>query len=317
MRPAHVAWWLLLLAAALRLPGLWTDFWLDEIWSWTLVWDWRLNSRINGFWSIFTEIHQDNNNYLNTLFLYLCGPSAPLPTYRIPAFLAGIAAVWWGGMLTVRWMQDRGSGEVSGLLAGMGLLATSQVEVIYSSEARGYAIAACAALAAQWSMGSLHRSGKWLTAWGYALTACVGFLAHLSFLPVLLSHVVWSLAALIWVRRPTASGRLLLGKLVLAFGIPTLLVGWLWWVDLSQAKVGGGPEMDSWLVVCDTLSMPFGASLAEPASLPCALLLMSLLATGLWTLRGVAHLEVVGLGSLMLYFARRGMRSWRGVGFLG
>lgn len=298
IRPWQVAWWLLVLAAALRLPGLWTDFWLDEIWSWTLVWSWRMTSRVSGIWGVFTEIHQDNNNYLNTLFLYLCGPTAPLPVYRIPQFVAGIMTVWLGGLLAVRWTQGRTAGQLSSLLAGMGLLATSQVEVVYSSEARGYAIAAFAALAAQWCMGSLLRTGSWITAGAYALFACVGFLSHLSFLPVMISHVYWSVAAIVWGRHTAGSSKLLIGKLVVAFGVPTLLVGWLWMVDLSRAAVGGGPELNPWLVACDTFSMPFGASLPESYSLPCALLMAALLVTGLWSIRKTATLEVVGLASL-------------------
>jgi len=298
--PQRVTWSLLILAAALRLPGLWTDFWLDEIWSWTLVWNWKLQPQISGIWGIFTQIHQDNNNYLNTLFLYLCGPLAPLAVYRIPAFLAGLATVWLGGLLAVRWTLGRGTTEVAGLLAGMGLLATSQVEVVYSSEARGYAIAGWAALAAQWSMGSLLRTGKWTTACGYALIASAGFLGHLSFLPVFVSQAVWGLAALTWSRHTAGSRKLLVGKLFVAFSIPTLLVGWLWLVDLSLTKVGGGPELNTWLVACDTFSMPFGASLPEDYSPPCAVLMMALLATGLWTLRGIATLEIVGLTSLAI-----------------
>jgi hypothetical protein len=300
MRPERLACWLLVLAAALRLPGLWTDFWLDEIWSWTLVWDWKLTSRVSGVGGIFTEIHQDNNNYLNTLFVYLCGPSAPLPVYRIPAFLAGLATVWLGGSLAVRWTRGTGTPEWRALLAGMGLLATSQVEVVYSSEARGYAIAGCAALASQWLMGSLLRTGNWRAVLGYAVVASAGFLGHLSFLPALISQAVWSLAALIWARHSAGSWKLLFLKLGIAFGIPTLMVGWLWWVDLSRAKVGGGPELDAWLVACDTFSMAFGASLPESYSLPCALLMVALLGTGLWTLRRTMTLEVVGLSSLTI-----------------
>ena len=298
MQPRLIVWGLLLLAAALRLPGLWTDFWLDEIWSWTLVWNWKLQPQISGIWGIFTQIHQDNNNYLNTLFLYLCGPLAPLAVYRIPAFVAGLVTVWLGGLLAVRWSQGRGVTEFAGLLAGMGLLATSQIEVVYSSEARGYAIAGCAALAAQWSMGTLLRSGKWSSAASYAFISCAGFLGHLSFLPVLISQVVWSLVVLSERRHPAGSWKVLCGKLTVACGIPALLVGWLWLVDLSQTKVGGGPELDTWLVACDTFSMPFGASLPEDYSLPCALLMFALLATGLRSLRHDSTREYAGLASL-------------------
>ncbi|MES2794152.1 MAG: hypothetical protein V4719_31350 [Planctomycetota bacterium] len=300
MTRRRVIWGILLLAALLRLPGLWTDFWLDEIWSWTLVWDLKLQSRIGGVWDIFTQIHQDNNNYVNTLFLYLCGPSAALAVYRIPAFLAGMATVWLGGWLVVRWTQGRELSEPTALLVGMGLLATSQVEVVYSSEARGYALAGCAALATQWCLGALLKSGQWRIAVAYALIASAGFLSHLSFLPVFLAHVVWSLAAIIWRRHTAGSWKLLLVKLTIAFGIPALLVGWLWLVDLSQAKVGGGPELQPWLVACDTFSMPWGASLPEWCSLPCALLMVGLLITGLWSLRRAANLEIVSLASLTI-----------------
>ncbi len=291
IRLHRVVWAVLILAALLRLPGLWTDFWLDEIWSWTLVWDWKLQPRISGIWGIFTQIHQDNNNYLNTLYLYLCGPSAPLPVYRIPALLTGLATVWLGGLLAVRWTQGRSISEIAATLAGMGLLATSQVEVVYSSEARGYAIAGCAALAAQWMMGSLLRTGRWTTGFIYGSICCAGFLGHLSFLPVFVSQALWAFTALIWRRHSAGSWKLLLLKLIVAFAIPTLLVGGLWLVDLSQTRVGGGPELNTWLVACDTFSMPFGASLPEDYSPPCAVLMLILLATGLWSLRRSATLD--------------------------
>ena len=311
---------ILLLAAGLRLPGLWTDFWLDEIWSWTLVWDWRSNARISGVAGIFTEIHQDNNNYLNTLFLYVCGPAAPTALYRLPALLAGVATVWLGGHLVARWtevwqasvvesgstlrVEDSRRGASchnSAKLAvwfGLGLLATSEVEVIYSSEARGYALAGCAALAAQWSLGRLLRFNNWSSAGGFALLACAGFLSHLSFLPVFLAQAVWSLAALIWSRQLGGSWNSVLGKLLVAFGSPSLMVGGLWLVDLSRTHVGGGPELIPLVVACDTLSMPFGVSLPEAYSFPLGLLFAALLITGLWSLRRAPTLEIVGLAGL-------------------
>lgn len=294
----QLLWGVLVLAAGLRLPGLWTDFWLDEIWSWTLVWSFNHQPRISGILGIFTEIHQDNNNYLNTLFLYLCGPAAPLAVYRIPPFFAGILTVWFGSRLAVRWNQGAMLSGVAATLAGTVLLATSQVEVVYSSEARGYAIAGCAALAGQWWMGQLLESGKWRNAGIYAAVACVGFLGHLSFLPVFISQAVWGLAVVTTGNRPTASRRLLLGQIVLSFGIPTAMIGWLWLVDLSQAIVGGGPELNRLLVARDTFAMPFGASLPEDFALPCGLLMLAMLLTGLWNMRRLRTLEIVSLASL-------------------
>lgn len=300
MTRRQVTWLILLLAAVLRIPGLWTDFWLDEIWSWTLVWDWKLTRRISGVWGIFTQIHQDNNNYLNTLFIYLCGSAAPLPLYRLPALLAGLVAVWIGGLLVVRWSQPRMMNSVTAMLVGMGLVATSQVEIVYSSEARGYALAICAAFAAQWCLGSLLRSGKWLPVVCYALIACCGFLGHLSFLSVFVAQAFWSLAALLWSRHSAGSWTWLLAKLSVAFGVPTLLVGWLWFVDLSLARVGGGPELSPWPVIRDAFAMPFGASLPQSLVLPCGLLMATLLVSGFWRLRHVATLEVVSMISLTI-----------------
>lgn len=290
----------LVLAAALRLPGLWTDFWLDEIWSWTLVWDWKFNQRVSSFWGIFTEVHQDNNNYLNTVFFYLFGPSAPLPVYRIPSLVTGSIAVWLGGLLVARWTQTLTMGSATAMLVGMGLLATSQVEIVYSSEARGYAIAICAAFAAQWYMGSLLRTGKWVFVVGYALSACGGFLGHLSFLPVFVAQAIWGLAALIWSRHSAGAWTLLLGKLSVAFGIPALMVGVLWLVDLSKTQVGGGPLISPLPVMRDILALPFGASLPGSVSLSLGLLMLALLASGLWKLRRTATLEVVSLVSLII-----------------
>lgn len=289
----------MLLAIALRLPGMWTDFWLDEIWSWTLVWSWGLTSKISGLWGVFSEIHQDNNNYLNTIYLYVCGPRAPLFVYRLPPLIAGLTTVWLGGRLAVHWVAHRPLRELSVWLAGAGLLATSQVEVVYSSEARGYALAGCAALAAQWTLGALLRSGKWTASLAYGAVASAGFLSHLSFLPVYLAQFLWASVALVWaipvgtrLRRSMPVG--------VAFLIPAMVVGVLWLIDLSRTNVGGGPHLQAWLVACDTLSMPCGASLPESLSLPFAVMFSCLLLMGLRQLRGAANLEVVSLATLLI-----------------
>ena len=70
---------------ALRLPGLWSDFWLDEIWTW------RLAGGLGSALEVFTGIHHSNNHHLNTLFVYWLGETAHWAAYRVPALLLGTA----------------------------------------------------------------------------------------------------------------------------------------------------------------------------------------------------------------------------------
>ncbi len=78
---------LVLVAAALRLPGLFTDFWLDEIWTLKIV------LGMDSGWDVFTEVRHSNNHHLNTLIFYALGDLEHWSLYRIHALLAGVASV--------------------------------------------------------------------------------------------------------------------------------------------------------------------------------------------------------------------------------
>src|ERR1039458_4360688 len=80
---------LLLTAALIRYYGALNDLWLDEIWSVRLV------EKISSPWQVFTKIHHDNNDYLNSLWLYFCGFHGNWPGYRIPSLVAGVGNVDW------------------------------------------------------------------------------------------------------------------------------------------------------------------------------------------------------------------------------
>jgi len=54
----------------LRLKGVFTAFWLDEIWSLKLVRD--LGSPLE----VVTGLHIDNNHILNSLYMYMIGDTA-------------------------------------------------------------------------------------------------------------------------------------------------------------------------------------------------------------------------------------------------
>ena len=114
-------------AAAFRLPGLFTDFWLDEIW--TLSRTNLLNSPVE----IFTEFLSSNNNHLNTLIFYLLGEQKQWMLYRLHSLAAGI------GTVIIAWLIAYQKGRLEAIIASL-LTAGSYLMIHYSSEARGYAM---------------------------------------------------------------------------------------------------------------------------------------------------------------------------------
>jgi len=116
---------ILIVGAALRVVGAQGTLWLDEIWSLKLIY--KVQTEYDVFWGLTI----DNNHYLNTLYLYLVGPEAPVLLQRGLSILLGglsIAAAGW---------VMRGSGRAA-MLAAMLLFALSYPMVNYGSEARGY-----------------------------------------------------------------------------------------------------------------------------------------------------------------------------------
>jgi hypothetical protein len=116
------------LSALLRLPGLFTDFWLDEIWSYNVA------TQVHSIPDVLVSdaARIDNNHPLNTLLIRAIGPKRPIWLYRFPAFISGIGTVY----LAARIM--RRSGRNQSLAAAL-LVGVSFPFVFYSSEARGYA----------------------------------------------------------------------------------------------------------------------------------------------------------------------------------
>ena len=70
------------LAALLRLPGLATDLWLDEIWTLAMI-----DQRTTAVFDVFTNIRHSNNHHLNTLYFYLLGDQQPFGSTEIIGIL--------------------------------------------------------------------------------------------------------------------------------------------------------------------------------------------------------------------------------------
>ena len=164
-------------AAAVRVPGLFSDFWLDEIWSLD-------NALAAASWTDIFRIRFDNNHHLNSLYLWLIGDGAPLPVYRLPAFAAGIASV------VAAWALAAREGRFPAIVTCV-TFSLSYLLVYYSSEARGYALVVLFSLAG-WLVVQRHaeRPSKGHT---LVLAACavLGVMAHRTFVLFLVGAYVW------------------------------------------------------------------------------------------------------------------------------
>lgn len=111
---------------ALRIAGATGSLWLDEIWS-------LQNLERLPAGGIVWSISEDNNHFLNSLWLWVTGPDASPLVLRAAAVVFGIGAI----VLAMR-IAARDFGQCGAVLAGLAF-ATSYVFIHYGSEARGYA----------------------------------------------------------------------------------------------------------------------------------------------------------------------------------
>lgn len=191
---------LIIFAAVVRTIATHNDLWLDELISL------RIANAVKSPWQIFTAVHQDNNHYLNTLYLYFVRTENYPPLYRYLSVLWGVALVPAG-----YWLLSRRSRIEALILAA--LLACSYPLIHFSSEARGYSgallgsVMACAALS------------RWLAREDGQRTLPMGVLYGCALTLAILSHLT---ACLIWF--PLAAGSLI----VIARRPAQLKWLWLW-----------------------------------------------------------------------------------------
>ena len=196
-----------------RAPGLFTDFWLDEIWSLALARAARTPLEI------FTSLRHDNNHHLNTLWIWLAGARADWVVYRLFSFASGIAVMLLLPMLG-RDERERVVLAVLGAFAAM--------PVVYSTEARGYMPAAALALGA---VVLAHGAG---TAPDQPART-----------PALLSGLLISLAMLAHMTAVFAYAGLLFRKRrhwALMHALPLATLAYLAWLSRTMT-VGGGVPM--------------------------------------------------------------------------
>ena len=223
-----------LIGAGLRLLGLRTELWMDELLSLKLL------EALESPVGVFTSIHHDNNHYLNSLWLYAVGADAPWWQMRLASVVFGILLVPLAFRAALDW------GRPAALVAAQ-LVGLSYPMIHYSSEARGYAHVLLFALMSWFFFRNWLRTDE--PGWGvaYALAASLGFLAHLGFATVFASLLVWSAFDILGARGQRV--RRLVRQAAVQL-LPALTIALLYLVDVRYLEVAGAPPVttvSSWL----------------------------------------------------------------------
>ncbi len=247
------------LAAALRLVATLGDLAIDEVWSL-----WFVRYKIRNIADIFALRH-DNNHLLNTMILYVLGSRVWGICYRIAAAIASILAVWLSGRIAIR------HGGFKAQLTTLTLTGASYLLVLYGSEARGYSYAVCFAYLSWLSLLRIQEHGRWLDAVAFAISASLGFLAHLTFLYCFAGFCVWA-----FIRRLSKPTWIV----PLALTPPFLVAGGLYLFFIRGMAIGGGPETTVASAAISTLSIVAGGPLYDDGALIAALIVLILLGVG-------------------------------------
>ncbi len=272
-----VLWAILALAAVLRLWGLGSGLWLDEVLTLTQY------ARL-PLGELLTTLDSENQHFAFTVpaHLSLVAFGETAWALRLPAALYGVASLW-----ALWWLGNRWLGRREALLA-TALMAVSYHHIWFSQNARGYTAALFFSLVATGfflrarDADGPERTPLWLA---YAAAAALGAWSHLTAVFVAFGHAVVYAPRL--VRGPRSAAERWL-PLVDGFGLAALLTFALYAWGLPQF---------------------LGSALAEPS-------VVGTWKDPLWTLRetlaglgrggpaaagmlaGVAVLAVLGVGAV-------------------
>ena len=246
-------------AAALRLPGLASDLWLDEIWTWATA------RGLDSAAGVFRDVHDSNNNHLNTLWFYAVSGADRAALYRLPAYLAGVAGVVLAAALA--WRRDPLEAVLAALLVG-----ASFPLIHFSSEARGYAPAVALALAALWLLERDRERPRPATALGFGLCVSLGLLFHLVFLFFWAGALAWS------ARRIGRDG---IRSPLRLHALPAAVLALLAATDLRHWALGGGDPTDAAALTARSVGFALGLPVERSLAWPYAALAAALVGAGL------------------------------------
>ncbi len=261
---------IVVVAFGLRVVAASNDFWLDEIWTWMTT------LQMESASDVLFRIRDENNHFLNTLWIYWLGPNAGVLSYRLGSVVTGTLSVAVAGLIGNR--QSKTAGCVCSLL-----MATSYLQVHYSSEARGYGAVVCFSLIGFWLLErstlqpSTRRDGA------FAIVSVLGILAQPMFVYAYGSLGIWWLIHT-WPQRQHLRHWIASGfrchLLPIAFG------GWLYAINVRHMVNGGGPIDPLADVLSQTLSLTVGGPYSGwPMTLQ-ALLALLLVVLAIWKIAG-------------------------------
>jgi len=261
----RVFWVLLLAAAAVRIPGCFTELWFDEV-----AYLWVAHQGTESLIELFTIGQDWVNQHLHTMILYALGEQDHWPVYRIHALMAGVGTVILAWLIAVR--SGRDAAIIASLLTG-----GSYLLIHYSSEARGYSLVVFFALASWYTLQRFADRLRWRWVALFWLSACLGFLSHLMYIHVLLAACVWLAHHL---ARSSRSRLEFAARCAQCLAVPSLFLAMFWvFVVRHLEQYGSGGESAAGFVLIRSLSYAVGGPGAGPvayvAAVPAACLFVA------------------------------------------
>jgi uncharacterized membrane protein len=271
-------------AAAARIAGAMNDLWLDEILALGTA------CHLSSATDIFANFHSELNHHLYTLYLFLFRPENNWFDCRIPSLAAGVGAVVVAGAI------GRRRGRACGLFA-MVLFGFSYVMILYSSEARGYALAVFFALAAFYLLDRYHETRRWPAAAGFSACVILGFLSQLTFVGFYLATFAWSLYCC-----KGETWRTFVRAMLCCHAAPLLFLAAFYAVDIRHVTgIGGTPS--SLLRACIAVpAWAIGSPAHVAAQVAASFVAAAIFVVGIWPLRRERpDLCVFFLGAIVVF----------------
>jgi hypothetical protein len=233
---------LLIAAATIRIFAAGNDLWLDEIWSLLSV------RKLASPLEVFTKIHLDNNHYLNSLWLYLFREHDNWPGFRIPSIVLSVGSVAMAGIIARRL-------NVRATLLAMFLVAFSYMEILYASEARGFASVVFFSFASFYLLERYLEKESWPAALFFSISAILGFASHLIYLNFFCAAILWSGWRLIKSDRGKAQ---IVKSMLACHAAPAMFFILLYILDVRRLGVGGGTPASLPGTFAQSLGWAFG-----------------------------------------------------------